>query len=182
MRKIGIALSVVILLATAIFVGSGQTRSAASKGQRTTLTPAESRFVVQATQGGMAEVKLGQLAQQNGSSEAVKQFGQRMEQDHSAANSKLADVASKKGLTLPTTISTKDQAEYDRLAKMHGAAFDRAYMAMMVKDHQKDVADFQRESRMARDPELKHWISGTLPTLQDHLHMATSDNQKVSRR
>ena len=56
-----------------------------------------------------------------------------------------------------------------KLAKLSGAEFDKAYIDMMVKDHKKDVAEFEKESKGAKDSDLKSWASTTLPTLQDHL-------------
>ena len=60
----------------------------------------------------------------------------------------------------------------EKISKMSGAAFDKAYMQDMVKDHQKDVAEFQKESSNGSDPDLKSWAATTLPTLQEHLRMA----------
>ena len=132
----------------------------------------DSRFAKEAAQGGMAEVKLGQLAQDKGSNDAVKSFGKRMVDDHSKAGDKLKEAASKENVTLPTDISAKDRAIYDRLSKLNGAAFDRAYAKDMVKDHQTDVAAFQKESNSGKSQSLKSFASDTLPTLQDHLKEA----------
>lgn len=133
---------------------------------------AETHFAKEAAQGGMAEVKLGQLAQDKGSSDSVKNFGKRMVNDHSKANSKLKGVAMQENITLPTEISAKDQATYDRLSKLNGAAFDRAYAKDMVKDHEADVAAFQKEATGGKVNSLKSFASATLPTLQDHLKEA----------
>lgn len=133
---------------------------------------ADSRFAKEAAQGGMAEVKLGQLAQDKGSNDAVKSFGKRMVDDHSKAGEKLKEAASKENVTLPTEISAEDQAIYDRLSKLSGAAFDRAYAKDMVKDHQTDVAAFQKEANGGKSESLKSFASDTLPTLQDHLKEA----------
>jgi putative membrane protein len=129
-------------------------------------------FMVKAAQGGMAEVQLGQLAQQNGQSQQVKDFGKRMVDDHTKANDQLKQVASQKGVTLPDSPDAKDKAEYDRLSKLKGDAFDKAYSKMMVTDHKKDVAEFQKEANSGMDPDLKSFAGQTLPTLQDHLKMA----------
>jgi len=143
---------------------------------------ADSRFAKEAAQGGMAEVKLGQLAQDKGSSDSVKSFGKRMVDDHSKAGDKLKDAAAKDSLTLPTDISAKDQATYDRLSKLNGAAFDRAYAKDMVKDHQTDVAAFQKEANSGKSESLKSFASETLPTLQDHLKEAKEMTKTVSAR
>jgi putative membrane protein len=140
----------------------------------------DSHFAREAAQGGMAEVKLGQLAQDKGSSDAVKSFGKRMVDDHSKANDKLKDVASKENMTLPTDVSAKDKATYERLSKLSGAAFDRAYAKDMVKDHQTDVAAFQKEANGGKSDSLKSFASETLPTLQDHLKEAKQMMSSVS--
>jgi putative membrane protein len=132
----------------------------------------DAHFAKEAAQGGMAEVKLGQLAQEKGSSDTVKSFGKRMVDDHSKAGDKLKEVASRENITLPTDLSAKDQATYDGLSKLNGAAFDRAYARDMVKDHETDVAAFQKEASSGKDDSLKGFASETLPTLQDHLKQA----------
>jgi putative membrane protein len=132
----------------------------------------DSHFAKEAAQGGMAEVKLGQLAQEKGSNDSVKSFGKRMVDDHSKAGDKLKEAASKENITLPTDISLKDQATYNRLSKLSGAVFDRAYAKDMVKDHETDVAAFQKEANGGKSDSLKSFASETLPTLQGHLKEA----------
>jgi putative membrane protein len=132
----------------------------------------DAHFAKEAAQGGMAEVKLGQLAQEKGTNDMVKSFGKRMVDDHSKAGDKLKEVASRQNIPLPSYISAKDQATYDRLAKLNGTAFDRAYARDMVKDHETDVAAFQKEANAGKDDSLKGFASETLPTLQDHLKQA----------
>lgn len=132
----------------------------------------DTHFAKEAAHGGMAEVKLGHLAQDKGSSDSVKSFGKRMVADHSKAGDKLKDVASRENITLPTQNSAKDQATYDKLSKLSGSAFDRAYARDMVKEHEADVSAFQREANAGKDDSLKSFASETLPTLQDHLKQA----------
>jgi len=140
---------------------------------------ADHQFAMKAAQGGMAEVELGRLATEKASSDEVKKFGQRMVDDHSKANDELKSEAAKKNITLPTTIDAKDKALMDRLSKLSGPAFDRAYMTAMVKDHRTDVSEFQKEASTGHDPDLKAWAAKTLPTLQDHLKQAESVDQAV---
>jgi putative membrane protein len=138
-------------------------------------------FVTKAAQGGLAEVKLGQLATQKASSSDVKAFGQQMVDDHSKANDELKQLASTKGITLPTDTDAKHQATYDRLSKLSGAEFDRAYMKDMVSDHKEDVSEFRTESQRGSDPDVKAWAAKTLPTLEHHLQMAESTDAKVKK-
>jgi putative membrane protein len=138
-------------------------------------------FVTKAAHGGMAEVKLGTLATQKASNADVKAFGQQMVDDHSKANDELKQLASTKGITLPTDMDAKEQAKYDRLSKLSGAEFDRAYMKEMVSDHRTDVSEFRRESQSGTDPDVKAWAAKTLPTLEQHLQMAESTDAKVKK-
>jgi putative membrane protein len=151
-------------------------KSEGTGGQGTgmTLGSADRKFIMEAAMGGMAEVELGRLASERGSSETVKQFGQRMVDDHSRANGELTQLASSKGITLPTALDAKHQAAMAKMAALSGAAFDRAYSKDMVKDHNKDVALFQREASQGADADLKAFAQKTLPTLQEHLQMARS--------
>ena len=148
---------------------SAKSSKSSSSGQ---LDAADKKFVMEAAEGGMAEVELGKLATQNAQSDQVKQFGQRMVDDHTKANDELKKVAEQKGITLPTQISAKDQALKDKLSKLKGEQFDRAYMQDMVKDHKKDVAEFKKASTTAKDSDVKNFASKTLPTLEDHLKQA----------
>lgn len=133
---------------------------------------ADQSFIKKAAEGGVAEVEFGKLATQKASNSEVKQFGQRMVDDHSKANDQLKSIAQQKSVTVPSALMGKDKREYDRLSKLSGEQFDRAYMRMMVTDHRKDVNEFRRESKLAKDNDVKQFASSTLPTLEDHLKQA----------
>jgi len=136
------------------------------------MTSQDRNFIMDAAMGGMEEVELGRVAAQKGMSAAVKQFGQRMVDDHSQANSELMSLASSKGITLPTELDQKHRAEVTKFSAMSGAEFDREYTKLMVSDHRKDVSEFEKESTRGTDPDLKAFATKTLPTLQEHLKMA----------
>jgi putative membrane protein len=150
-----------------------------STSNPSSLSKADRLFVKDAADGGMAEVELGRLAVERASNAEVKKFGQRMVEDHSKANEELKDIAGKKNIALPNELAAKHKATRDRLSKLSGAEFDKAYMSDMLKDHNKDVAAFQRESTAGRDPDLKSFAAQTLPTLKDHLKEARSIAAKV---
>jgi len=95
-----------------------------------------------------------------------------MVDDHGKVNDELKGLASRENVTLPTSISKDEQKQIDRLSRLHGAAFDKAYMQAMVQDHEKDVAKFRQESKTSRDPDVKDFAARTLPTLEEHLSMA----------
>ncbi|HWC96351.1 MAG TPA: DUF4142 domain-containing protein [Candidatus Sulfopaludibacter sp.] len=138
-----------------------------------------STFMNKAAQGGIAEVEMGRLAVQNGANEAVKNFGQRMIDDHSRANDELKQLAARKNVTLPTTPDAKEQAGIDRLGKAQGATFDREYMNMMVNDHKEDISEFEKAARTETDPDVKAFANKTLPTLREHLKLAQETLAKV---
>jgi putative membrane protein len=180
----------VALAATGMFVlfsgaalaqnnANGITPGAASSK---TLSSADKKFAMEAAQGGLAEVELGHLAAQKGQSDKVKQFGQRMVDDHSKANDQLKSLAGKDSLTLPTSIDGKDQALKDKLSGLSGADFDKTYMQAMVKDHHKDISEFQKEANSGSNADLKGFAAQTLPTLQEHLRMAQDTEQTVATK
>ena len=141
---------------------------------------ADGMFMRTAAMSSMAEVEHGRLAAQNATHDEVKQFGQRMVDDHTKANGELKGLASTKNVTLPAELDAKHKAMQDKLSKMKGDAFDRAYMAHMVTAHQEAVSLFQREAKTGKDNEAKAWATKTLPTLQEHLKMARGINAKVA--
>lgn len=143
------------------------------------LSDADREFIRKAAQGGIAEVQLGTLATQRAARPAVKDFGARMVKDHGAANAELATLARSKGVDLPSTLDPAHQAVRDRLMAQQGAAFDRAYMQEMVKDHTQDVADFEKASRTASDPDVRAWAGSKVPILREHLALARDVNSQV---
>lgn len=143
---------------------------------------ADAKFAMMAAMGGMEEVEMGKLAAEKGASDEVRQFGQRMVDDHSKANEELMQLASSKGWTLPTALDPKHQADMQKMSALSGEAFDKAYVKMMVKDHKKDVGEFQKQSARGADAELKAFAARTLPTLQEHLQMIQRIDDKMKLR
>lgn len=162
MRKV-IALSIAVL-----FLAVFTTSLYAAK----TDSSSDKKFVQKAAAGGMFEVEAGKLATQKASSEEVKNFGQRMVDDHSKANEELKQIATDKGMQLPTQMDRKHKELLAKLSKMSGAEFDREYMNAMIKDHQKDIKEYSRQANKGKDPELKAFASKTLPVLKEHLKLA----------
>jgi putative membrane protein len=140
---------------------------------------ADLTFVMKAAGGGMAEVELGKLAADKATSPQIKNFGQKMVDDHSKANDELKTLAQNENIPLPTDLSAKDQALRDRLSKLSGPAFDRAYIQAMVSDHRLDVTEFRQEAKMGKDPDIKAFASQILPTLEEHLKMAQTTDKAV---
>jgi putative membrane protein len=155
--------------------GTTGTTSSAS----TPVDPADSDFMTKAAQGGMAEVSLGQLASSKATDPGVKAFGDRMVTDHTRLGDELKQLAQTKGVTLPTDVDDEAKKTSDKLSKLTGKAFDKEYISDMVKDHEKDVKEFEKQSKEAKDADLKTWVTNSLPTLQDHLKMAKETKAKL---
>jgi putative membrane protein len=134
---------------------------------------ADQKFIKEAIEGNLAEVQMGQLAQQNGQSQGVKDFGQMLVTDHGQANTKAQSVAQSMNVTPPTEPNAKQKKEYDKMSKLNGPAFDKAFAQHMVTDHKKDIAAFQKETK-SKNQQVAGFASETLPTLQKHLQTAQS--------
>jgi putative membrane protein len=173
-KQLAVALSFSFVCAVPAALAAG----AKTNDSARTMTDAE--FTKAAAQGGMAEVKLGELAEQKAANQAVKDFGQRMVKDHTQADQNLKTAAANENISLPTEMSSKDQATYDRLSKLSGPSFDRAYTRDMVRDHEADVAAFRHEASSGKDATIKSFASQTLPTLEDHLKQARETLQEVA--
>jgi len=129
----------------------------------------DAKFAVAAANGGMAEVELGQLAQQKATNAKVKDFGAMMVTDHTKANDEMKALAKSKGITLPVAIDTDEQKVKDDLSAKTGADFDKAYVSNMIDDHKKDIKEFEDASKNCKDADLKAFATKTLPTLKMHL-------------
>jgi putative membrane protein len=169
-------LCVVLVVAPAIAGPQSNVQSASAS----TLSAGDRKFLNEAADGGMAEVELGKLALQKAADAGVRNFGQRMVDDHSKANGELRQLAAGKGVDLAQAPSAKNRNLQRRLASLRGTSFDKAYMTDMVADHKEDVAAFQRESNWARDPQVKSFATQTLPTLRDHLKQAQEISAKTT--
>jgi putative membrane protein len=167
--------AVVLCLGLATSAGAGVMAQMKSRSESM-----DSRFVDEAASGGMAEVQLGNLAKEKGNANAVKNFGERMVTDHSKVDDELKTIAAKQGITLPSGLSKTDQAEYDRLSKLQGAEFDKEYARLMVRDHEKDIAAFEKQVNDGKDEEVKDFARQTLPTLKEHLRLAREMEHSVS--
>jgi putative membrane protein len=129
----------------------------------------DAKFYRDAAEGGMAEVAMGNLAQQKAQSPTVKDFGAQMVKDHSAANEKLKVLAQSKNITLPANPSVDEMEAKSKLQVLSGQSFDKSYIQGMIKDHEEDIAEFKKEAASGQDPDARAFASATLPTLQAHL-------------
>jgi putative membrane protein len=179
-QRNGLLLATVLTFAWSGSVMAQKGSDPNNTGAAAKTSSADMKFAKEAAMGGMLEVELGKTAVKNASSDKVKEFGQRMVTDHSKANEELKSIAAKDNITLPTELDAKHKAMVDKYSAMSGTAFDRAYMRDMVKDHQMDVADFQKEANSGSNYDLKNWAGKTLPTLQEHLRIAKETDSSLS--
>ena len=171
-----------VLAVVPVMAQSGKDSTMSKSSAATTMT--DTMFMKKAARANLAEVELGRLAVQKATNADVKKFGQRMIDDHTKADDQLKKVAADEHVTLPQTMSATDKTTKESLEKLSGEQFDHAYMSDMVKDHKKkDVAEFDRESKSARDEAVKNFAAQTLPTLEDHLKEAEkiAPAQKMAR-
>jgi len=162
-----------VTTATAQNTNSGTMAAGRTGGAATMVSSADRKFALMAAMGGMAEVEMARLALTKASSDAVKQYAQKMIDDHTASNTELMQIASTKGITLPTAPDAKHHAMMAKMERLSGAEFDRQYIMMAGhKDHQKMEKLFRDESIRGRDANLKAFATKTLPVVQQHLQMA----------
>src|ERR1700712_1671073 len=129
-------------------------------------------FLKKAIEGNFAEVSMGDLAQKNGQSDSVKSYGKMLSSDHAAANQKAMDAAKSLGVTPPSGPNAKQMADYNKMSKISGADFDKMFASHMVEDHQKDIAEYKKETKM-KDA-AGEYASSQIDTLQKHLETAKS--------
>jgi putative membrane protein len=157
-----------LIVASSLSAEPGSTPQLDAGSQRMMKAP-DVAFALKAAQGGAAEVQLGQLAVQKASSAEVREFGRQMVDDHTKASDNLKSIAGKESLTLPSSLDARDQAVYTKLQIESGSQFDHDYVKAMVKDHQEDVKEFQKEANKGQDPLIKAFAAQMLPMLQTHL-------------
>jgi putative membrane protein len=158
---------ILLLVIAGLTVAGVASAEDTSTSKSSSLSAKDKTFIKKAAKGGMMEVAMGNLAEQNGKSEDVKSFGKRMVTDHGKANEELTSIASQKGVTLPSKEPTLKWSS------------DKTYIDMMVKDHEKDLAEFQEEAKTGSDPEVKKFAEDTAKIVQKHLDLAKETQKKV---
>ena len=179
-KKSGFALSAAIMcmaLAAVTTAAAQNTNSSTTMVKKDNMAmmmnSTDRKFAMMAAMGGMAEVEMARLALTKASSDAVRQYAQKMIDDHTAANAELMQIAAAKGMTLPAAPDAKMRAMMAKMERLSGAAFDREYIMMAGnKDHMKMEKLFRDESMRGRDADLKAFAAKTLPVVRMHLQMA----------
>lgn len=131
-----------------------------------------SSFLVKAANAEMAEVQLGELAQQKAVNPKVKEFGAMMQHDHSAANDQVKELAARRNVTLPDSVGDAEKKDYNALNKKSGADFDKAFIKNMISDHNSAIDLFEKCADKSKDADVKTFIDNTLPKLRNHLDSA----------
>jgi putative membrane protein len=146
----------------------------AAKAPAKSLSNDDRGFIAKAAEGDMAEIAEGRIAQQNGQSPKVKDFGGRMVHDHTSINDNLQRIASNKGVSLPDKLDSSGEKGIDKLQGLSGTKFDKAYSKQQVSDHKKAIKAFEKEAKSGSDSDLKTFARDTVPTLKEHLKLAQS--------
>jgi putative membrane protein len=171
-----------LILSTAIVfapaVHSAEKGASKAEGAKGSASEADRQFVVAAAAAGMAEVDMGKLAAQKGSTEKVRNVGERMVNDHSKAHAELKKAAQAAGLSVPAKPSAEHQKHMATLHRLSGQKFDREYLRIQDQDHDKAVALFKKQAQGGQNPGLRKFASSTLPTLERHKKMV--DEAKAS--
>src|SRR5947208_11735048 len=141
--------------------------SNSNKAKASTLSSADKAFIKDAAKGGMMEVAMGRVAEKNATDSEVKNFGARMVKDHSKANEDLKTIAKEENVALP---AGKEAGKWKS---------DKDYMGQMVKDHEKDLAAFEKEAKDGSDPDVKSFASKTSEVVRKHLEMAKKIDSKL---
>jgi putative membrane protein len=185
-KSIFFASLILCLMSVGLLAQQEDAKAAKDKAQETVKPAADKmvdhkdhEFITKVSQGGKTEVELGQLALKQASNADVKQFAQRMIDDHSKTGDELKGLAASKGITLPADLDKKHKETIDKLTKVSAADFDREYMKQMVKDHSMNVTLFEQQAKNGKDADTKAWAEKTLPTLREHLTMARDTASKV---
>lgn len=165
-------LSAVWLHAQTATDSSSQRASNTNLGDSRNSSEADAKFLKKAAQGGMAEVKLSELAEKNASKAEVKEYAAMMIADHTGANTKVAALAKSKGVELPTELDRKHQGIHDELKDKKGSDFDDEYVKVMIADHKMTSKLFEKQAENGDDEEIKALANNILPTLKAHLKAA----------
>jgi len=184
MKKTGFLIPVILPVMLLFACNGGGNRSSVQTADSLNdinqpVPQADADFMIDATLGGMQEVDMGKIAQQEGVNPRVKAFGNMMVTDHSKANDGLKKLAITKNIAIPDSLDDTHRAEIDRLDEQHGTDFDKTYIDMMVKDHEKDIDEFEKAADQVRDGDIKTFITQTLPILRVHLDSAKAIQQDM---
>src|SRR5262245_60305003 len=153
---------------------SSADRSAAADRSLSASNATDRDFAVIAAQAGMAEVELANLAQTQGSDDRIRSYGKKLVEDHARLNNELKDIAAKQALNLPADVNSDQRKTIDTLSRRSGPQFDGEFWRAAVQDHRKAIEEFRKEAAKGDNQALKDFASRSIPSLEEHLHMAES--------
>lgn len=139
-------------------------------------------FLVEATSGGLMEIELGKIAEQNAGSENIKDLARTMLEDQLKTLEELKALAAKKNVSIPNIPGEEYQKKISKLSKLKGPAFDVEYLKVMEKDHEEDVERYEKEALNGKEPEIRAFASGKVPGLKQHLDMARALHQTIKEK
>ncbi len=172
MRNLAIVAGLVLLAAPGLAGAASTHKSTAKSESGATAASAQQKDILSnLARDNMKEIALGQLAIQRAASDDVRDFGQRMVNDHSQMLVKLATYARNHQIKLPAMLEQKDRQEIEPLAKLSGEQFDRQYMQAMVQGHSKDVQALDQHMQ-GSDQDLNGFLKDTADTVRSHLDQA----------
>jgi putative membrane protein len=172
MKRTLMVAAVLSVAALSVSAAPALARTAEEAPQGVQIPDQDKDFFEAAAQGGLLEVKLGQIVVASGSNEDVKGFAQRMIDDHTKLGQKLADIGQRQGLAVPQGLDKKHQDALDRMSQYSGTKLDQEYMRFMVSEHRDDLKAFEKEAQDGTDPAIKQFASAALSTLNEHLALA----------
>jgi putative membrane protein len=140
----------------------------------------DKRFLQETAMASMTSIEMGKLAATRASNESVKQFAQKMVQDHTRGLDYIRKTAARDGVQIATSLDQKHKATLDHIAQLSGPEFDRAYMKYQVKHYQKRVSEFQDESDNGTETGAKMLATRMLPAVQQHLNEAKDINKALT--
>lgn len=140
--------------------------------QAANLTNADRQFMAAAAEMNMAEAHMGKMAQERASRQEVKDYGARIERDHTDSYGKLSGLANQLQVNIPSGLGSKHQATVSRLSGLSGQQFDQQFLQEQIRAHEEGINRFQRASTQAGNPQLKDYANAQLPILREHLRMA----------
>jgi putative membrane protein len=152
--------------------GSQSSTEATTDASKAQVAAEDMQFMKDAAQGGMAEVKMGELATSNGESQPVKALAKKLVTDHGKVNEELKQLATRKSVMLPDAVSEQQKTMLQHLSSLKGSEFDAAFKQHAVENHQKSIEKFKAAAEKAKDADLKAFAAKTLPVLQQHLDLA----------
>jgi len=138
------------------------------------LSKSDADFLVDASSRAMKEMELGQVAQTHSSSQRIKSFGAMMVKSHKEGIKEIRNLAVRKHVTLPDSVSLRQEKEINKLKKKEGDDFDKAYIKMTVNDHKADIKEFEKQASDGSDSITRVFASLRLQMLRRGLDSANS--------